>query len=54
LEDGLSIRIFYSMLASSERSGIEGLSEELNIREKEIKQTIDELERRFSIQLLWA
>jgi len=54
LEDGLARRIIYSMLGSSERPGIEGLSEELNIREKEIKQTIDELERRFSIQLLRA
>ncbi len=54
LEDGLARRILYSTLGSSERPGIEVLSEELNIREKEIKQTIDELERRFSIQLLWA
>ncbi len=53
LEDGLGRRILYSMLGSSERPDIEVLSEELNIREKEIKETIEELERRFSIQLLW-
>lgn len=54
LEDGLGRRILYSMLGSSERPDIEVLSEELNIREKEIKETIEELERRFSIQLLWT
>jgi hypothetical protein len=41
------------MIGSAERPDIEGLSEELNIREKEIRETIGELERRFSIGLLW-
>ena len=51
LEEDLTRRILYSILTSSDRLDINDLSEMLNIREKEIKKAMKELENKFSITL---
>ena len=51
LEKDLTRRILYSILTSSNRLDITDLSEILNIREKEIKEAMKELENEFSINL---
>ena len=51
LEEDLTRRILYSILTSSSRLDVTDLSEILNIREKEIKEAMKELENKFSINL---
>ena len=51
LEEYLTRRILYSILTSSSRLDVTDLSEILNIREKEIKEAMKELENKFSINL---
>ena len=52
LEEELARKILYSRLNSSNRFDLEELSEELNAREKEIKNIIKKLEDRFSVELI--
>ena len=52
LDEELARKILYSRLNSSNRFNLEELSEELNAREKEIKNIIKKLEDRFSVELI--
>ena len=52
LDEELARKILYSRLNSSNRFDLEELSEELNAREKEIKNIIKKLEDRFSVELI--
>jgi len=52
LDEELARKILYSRLNSMNRFDLEELSEELNTREKEIKNIIKKLEDRFSVELI--
>lgn len=52
LDEELARKILYSRLNSTNRFDLEELSEELNTREKEIKNIINKLENRFSVELI--
>ena len=52
LDEDLARKILYSRLNSTNRFNLEKLSEELNTREKEIKNIIKKLEDRFSVELI--
>ena len=51
MDDSLGRQILYAMISSPGRIDIETLSEVLNAREKEIRTTIKDLEKKFSLTL---